>query len=106
MITFLPLGLHNVIKNIFDVIPIRLEVIQLVAQFCLFGDLVLVVLIVLRIVGNILKNLLVILGVTSVIMVVVYTLANFDQQLVANIVSTVKTFIENVLKSNPLLKNH
>ena len=53
--------------------------IQLVAQFCLFGDLVLVVLIVLRIVGNILRNLLVILGVTSIIMVVVYTLANYDQ---------------------------
>jgi len=76
--------------------------IQLVAQFCLFGDLVLAILIVLKIVGNILRNLLFIIGVTSIIMVIMYTVSNYDQAFVGNVLTNAKVFADNLFKSNPL----
>jgi len=87
-------------------VPVKLEAIQLVAQFCLFGDLILLILLVLKIVGSILRNLLVILSITALIMVIVYTASNYDQNFTGNMIETAKTFIANLLKNNPLQKNH
>lgn len=83
---FIPMGVYKFIVSIFNLVPVKLEAIQLVAQFCLFGDLILLILLLLKIVGSILRNLLVILGITAFIMVIVYTLSNFDQSLTGNFI--------------------
>lgn len=90
------------IVKIFSVIPVRLEVIQLVAQFCLFGDLVLVILLVLKIIGNILRNLLVILGITTLIMVIMYTISHYDAGVASNIFESAKSYLSQLLRNNPL----
>jgi hypothetical protein len=74
----LPAGVFKTVSTLFGMIPIKLEYIQLAAQFCLFGDLILVCLLVLKIIGNILRNLLVILGITSLIMLAMYAISNYD----------------------------
>lgn len=82
----LPPGLEKIVVTLFSLIPVKLELIQLVAQFCLFGDAVLLFLLVVKIVGNIIKNLLVILGITCLIMLALYGISNYDGALVGRIV--------------------
>ena len=59
--------------------------IQLIAQFCLFGDVILLGMLILKVIGNILKNLLMIIGMTFLIMLVVYFISNYEKGLAGKI---------------------
>lgn len=100
----LPAGVYKTVSTLFNMIPIELEVIQLVAQFCLFGDLILVILLVLKIIGNILRNLLVILGITSLIMLAMYAISNYDAGMTQTIIQNAKNYVSNFLKQTTLQK--
>jgi len=60
-------------------VPVKIEMIQLVAQLFLLGDVILIAMVFLKVVGNILKNLLIIVGLTFLIMLVVYMVSNYDK---------------------------
>jgi len=77
-----------------------------VAQFCLFGDVVLLLRLVIKIIGNIIKNMLIILGITCLIMLVLYGVSNYDTIFVEKIVSEAKNFINNILKQSPIAKGY
>ena len=98
----LPPTSENILVNLFKLIPLKLEYIQLVAQFCLFGDLIFFGLIALKIVGNIIKNLLVIIGITCLIMLVLYGVSNYNNAMGEKIITEAKKFIEDLFKKSPL----
>jgi hypothetical protein len=98
----LPSTSENIIINLFKFIPIKLEHIQLVAQFCLFGDIVFFGLIVLKILGNIIKNLLIIIGITCLIMLVLYGVSNYNNAMGEKIITEAKSLIEDLFKKSPL----
>ena len=100
----MPPAFEKIVQTLFNLIPIKLELIQLAAQFCLFGDTVLLFLLVVKIVGNIVKNLLIILGITCLIMLALYAISNYDTALVNRIIAEAKTYLTNLLKQSPLSK--
>ena len=65
----------------------------MVGQLCLIGDCVLVALLILKIVGNILKNLLVIAGLTFLIMMVIYGISSYEKGMEIKIMYQIKEFI-------------
>ena len=65
----------------------------MVGQLCLIGDCVLVALLILKIVGNILKNLLVIAGLTFLIMMVIYGTSSYEKGMETKIMYQIKEFI-------------
>lgn len=68
----------------------------MIGQLCLIGDCVLVALLILKIVGNILKNLLVIAGLTFLIMMVIYGISSYEKGMETKIMYQIKEFIENM----------
>ncbi len=66
----------------------------------MIGDCVLVALLILKIVGNILKNLLVIAGLTFLIMMVIYGISSYEKGMETKIMYQIKEFIENMFGKN------
>ena len=60
--------------------------------------------IALKIVGNIIKNLLIIIGITCLIMLVLYGLSNYNDAAGQKILGEARKFIEDLFKKNPLSK--
>ena len=102
----LPNQLQKFVVNVFKLIPIQLEFIQIVAQFCLFGDLILIIMMVMKILGNIIKNLLIIIGIACVIMLVMYGISNYDSSMIGKIVTESKGFFSNLFKQTPKIKGY
>jgi hypothetical protein len=96
----LPPTWENILVNLFKLIPLKIEYIQLAAQFCLFGDIIFFGLIALKIIGNIIKNLLLIIGITCLIMFVLYGVSNYNNAMGEKIITEAKNLFEEILKKS------
>jgi hypothetical protein len=59
-----------------------------------------------KILGNIIKNLLIIIGIACVIMLVMYGISNYDSSMFGKIVTESKGFFSNLFKQTPKIKGY